>query len=217
MSGLFITIEGTDGAGKTTQIILLKEFLEKQGLRVLVTREPGGTLIGEKIRDIVLDQRHAEMSHTTEALLYAASRGQLVKQVIQPALNRGEIVICDRYIDSSLVYQGWGRGLGYDAVADINRFATQGLEPDITLLLEISPEISLGRIKSRGQGDRLEQEKIQFHQSVYNAYLELAERFPARIKRIDGERNVIDIQAEIQNIITSLLSKGKAQKDNSPL
>ncbi len=209
MKGLLITIEGMDGAGKTTQITLLKEYLEKKQCKVLLTREPGGTVIGEKIRKVVLDQSHQEMSNVTEALLYAASRGQLVQEVILPALNRGEVVICDRYVDSSLVYQGKARGLGYEAVKTVNDFATQGLEPHVTLLLEIPPEVSLNRIKLRGEGDRLEQEKIHFHQSVYNAYMDLAKMYPDRIKKIDANRSVTEIQEEIQEIINYFIEKAE--------
>lgn len=205
MKGLLITIEGMDGSGKSTQIALIKEFLERNNHKVLITREPGGTKIGEKIRNITLDIEHQEMSYITEALLYAASRGQLVEELILPALNRGETVICDRFVDSSLVYQGNARGLGYAAVKAINDFATQGLEPDVTLLLDISPEISLKRVENRGKGDRLDQETYQFHQSVHKAYMDLVEMYPERIRIINANRSVAEIQQEIESILIKLL------------
>lgn len=205
MKGKFITIEGLDGAGKTTQIQLMKEFLERNGHRVLVTREPGGTSIGEKIRQIVLDQENQEMSYVTEALLYAASRGQLVKQVIVPALERGETVICDRYVDSSLVYQGWGRSLGIEAVKAINDFATQGLEPDLTLFFDLSPEEGLKRVASRGKGDRLDQEKVDFHHRVYEAYHQLVKKYPQRIQVIRADGDIQSIQLQVEAVLNQFI------------
>lgn len=209
MNGLFISIEGMDGAGKTTQISLMKDFLEAKGHKVLVTREPGGTVIGERIREVVLDPAHQEMSYITEALLYSASRAQLVNQVIKPALERGEVVICDRFVDSSLVYQGKGRGLGYEAVKEINDFATQGLEPNLTIIFNITPEESLKRINSRGKEDRLEQEKLAFHQQVHAAYQDLAKLYPSRIQMIDAGRPIEVIQREIEDILIKLLIEGE--------
>ncbi|WP_026477248.1 dTMP kinase [Alkaliphilus transvaalensis] len=208
MKGFLITIEGMDGAGKTTQIRFIKEFFEKLNHKVLITREPGGTIIGEKIREVVLDKEHQEMAFTTEALLYAASRAQLVNQVILPALERGEIVICDRFIDSSLVYQGKGRGLGYDKIKEINDFATQGLSPHLTILLNIDPQEGLKRIVSRGKEDRLELEKIHFHKQVHAAYMDLAGMYPERIHVIDACKSIELIQSEIQYLLENLLKKG---------
>ncbi|MBM7614737.1 dTMP kinase [Alkaliphilus hydrothermalis] len=209
MKGLFISIEGMDGAGKTTQVDLMKTFLEKKGYQVLVTREPGGTVIGEKIRKVTLDPAHQEMSYITEALLYSASRAQLVNQVIKPALERGEIVICDRFVDSSLVYQGKARGLGYKAVKEINDFATQGLEPCLTIMFNIAPEVSLKRINARGKEDRLEQEKLAFHQQVHAAYQDLVKLYPQRIKEIDAGRPIEVIQQEIEGILIKLIQEGE--------
>lgn len=203
--GLFITIEGLDGAGKSTQIHFMKEFLEKRGLTVLLTREPGGTPIGEKIRDIILDKNHLEMASTTEALLYAASRAQHVAEVILPALDRGEIVLCDRFVDSSMVYQGRGRNLGYDTVKKINDFATQGLEPDLTIFFDIHPEISLQRINTRGKGDRLEQEKFSFHHAVYEGYMDLAKMYSHRIKIVRADRDIQEIRSDIEKMLKELL------------
>ncbi|KAB3531808.1 dTMP kinase [Alkaliphilus serpentinus] len=209
MKGKFITIEGLDGAGKSTQINYMKSYLEKKGFKVLLTREPGGTNIGEKIRDIVLDKAHAEMDSVTEALLYAASRAQHVSQVIMPALTRGEIVLCDRFVDSSMVYQGRGRNLGFDAVKAVNDFATRGLEPNLTLLFNINPDTSLKRINERGPGDRLEEEKPQFHFSVHKAYMDLAQRFTNRIKVINASQGIEDIRKEVEDILEKLIKEGE--------
>lgn len=205
MKGLFITIEGTDGAGKSTQIQHLKELLKKRGYEVKLTREPGGTRISEKIRKIILDKKHSEMSARAEALLYAASRAQHVEEVIKPALKRGEIVICDRFVDSSMVYQGRGRLLGYESIKEINDFATGQLEPELTILFDIKPEISLRRIDAKKNGDRLEREKFSFHQEAYNGYRDLAKIFPKRIRSVDANRSVEQIRDEIRLIIEDLL------------
>ncbi|MDI9476836.1 MAG: dTMP kinase [Natronincolaceae bacterium] len=206
--GIFITIEGPDGSGKSTQVSHIKGFLEKKGYEVLLTREPGGTGIGEKIRQILLDKDHKEMSATTETLLYAASRAQHVEQVIVPALREGKAVLCDRFVDSSIAYQGKGRGLGPEAVTDINKFATQGLEPDITILLDIDPEVGLNRAKATKGADRLEQEKLDFHRRVYEGYRVLAYMYPDRIKVIDATKTVKEISEEIENKLSSVVRKG---------
>lgn len=203
MRGYFISIEGPDGSGKSTQIQLLKEYFEKETLDFLVTREPGGTIIGEKIRDVILDNAHTEMDYVTEALLYAASRAQHVAQVIQPALKEGKMVICDRFVDSSLVYQGVGRGLG-ESVKIINDIAIRGCMPDITFLFKIDPQVGKERIQSE---DRLEMEKIDYHYKVYNAYLKLEKLYPSRIKGIDASRKVEEIHRDIVKYIEQLLEK----------
>lgn len=205
MKGIFITIEGLDGAGKTTQIRYIKEFLEKKGYEVLVTREPGGTIIGEKIRNIILDKEHMEMSGMTEALLYAASRSQHVSQVIIPALERNVVVLCDRFVDSSLVYQGAGRGLGYEVIKTINDFATNFLEPNLTIFFDIPPEITIERIRASRQSDRLEQEEIYFHNKVYNEYIELSKKFQNRIKIVKANNTIENIKSDIEVIIKELL------------
>ena len=164
MKGYFITFEGPDGSGKTTQINLLKEYLIKKGYDILVTREPGGTPISEAIREIILDTKYEEMNPVTEMLLYAASRAQHVAQLIKPALAQGKIVLCDRFVDSSIAYQGVGRNLGIEIVEEINKVALQGIVPDLTLFFDIDPEIGLKRGMGRGRkADRLELEDIAFH------------------------------------------------------
>ncbi len=205
--GLFITIEGPDGAGKSTQIPFIKGFLEEKGYKVVLTREPGGTVIGEKIREIILDKNHKEMSDGTEALLYAASRAQHVAELIIPALNEGKIVLCDRFVDSSIVYQGKGRELGIEAVSDINSFATMGLKPDLTIFLDIDPEIGLKRVKATKEVDRLEQEKLDFHKKVYEGYRELINMYPDRIKVISASRPVEEVSKDIEDKLKKILKE----------
>lgn len=201
--GLFISIEGLDGAGKSTQMAFIKNFFEKRGLEVLLTREPGGTIIGEKIRSIILDKAYQEMADTTEALLYAASRAQHVQEVILPALQEGKVVLSDRFVDSSIAYQGGGRGLGQEAVKAINDFATQGLQPDLTIFFDIPPETSLKRIDVE-KIDRLEQEELDFHSQVYKTYLELAKKDPSRMKVVKADREIEAIRQDIEKLLTQL-------------
>lgn len=201
--GLFITFEGGDGSGKSTQIGKLKDYLEDKGFRVILTREPGGTKISEDIREIILDSRNTEMSDMTETLLYAAARAQLVEQVIRPAVERGDMVICDRFVDSSMAYQAYGRGLG-DIVWDINKNAVGDCMPDLTILLRLDPEAGMGRISGRKQ-DRIELSSSDFHRRVYEGYLALEKRFPDRIKGIDASRGIEEISEEIINIVQDLI------------
>ena len=198
MSGLFITMEGTDGAGKTTQTELLRKYLEDKGFSVICVREPGGTVISEKIRSIIIDTEHKKMNARTEALLYAAARAQLVSEVIIPTLKKGDVVLCDRFIDSSIVYQGDARKLGEEIVSSINSFAADGIEPDITFFLKLEPEQSIERKKKQEQLDRIESESLYFHRKVFYGYVSLAEKFPERIKTIDA---FADINTIHQNIV----------------
>lgn len=196
MKGLFITVEGGDGAGKSTQIRNIEDFFSEKGFAVLHTREPGGTRIGEMLRDILLDRSNTEMQAVTEMLIYAASRAQHVRELIMPALRRGEVVICDRFVDSSIAYQGFGRELG-DMVAEVNHRATGGLAPDITFWLDIDPELGRERAAGSGSLDRLELEKMDFHYRLYEGYKTLAAGDPARIKRIDASRSREEMRDEI--------------------
>ncbi|NLP46339.1 MAG: dTMP kinase [Epulopiscium sp.] len=196
-TGWFITMEGPDGSGKTTQIQLLEQVLKSQGYKVWVTREPGGTLIGEQIRKIILDVDNEEMDPMTEAILYAAARAQHVKQLIEPALDQGMIVLCDRFLDSSVAYQGVARGLGMDTIEGINQYATGGLVPDITFFIDIDPVIGLKRKKNQTELDRLEQETLDFHQKVYKGYLALCNRYSDRIYRVFGQDTVENIHQQI--------------------
>lgn len=199
--GFFITLEGTDGVGKTTQIGLLREFLEDRGYKVYVTREPGGTSISEKLREILLDKGNSEMTDVTEMMIYAASRAQLVAERIKPALHQGVIVICDRFVDSSVAYQGYGRDLG-DAVRVVNTYATNGLEPDITFFLDLDPKEGRARIGKEVQ-DRLEQEKMDFFYRVYDGYQDLCRKYPERMVQIDASRSVEEIQKNMREVLTA--------------
>lgn len=183
--GLFITFEGNDGSGKTTQILKLKDMLQSMGHEVLLVREPGGTVIGEKIRSIVLDKDNHEMCDVSEMLLYAASRAQLVHQVIVPAISKGICVICDRFVDSSLAYQGFGRQLGLENVREANRMAIAGHLPDLTFFLDVDADTAMARRNASGEeADRLEREHMDFHRRVYEGYKQLSEESPERIRRI---------------------------------
>lgn len=201
--GLFITFEGPDGSGKTTQIENLKTLIQSKGYDAVLTREPGGTAISEKLREIILDKNNIEMDYMTEALLYAAARAQHVAQVIKPSLESGRTVICDRFMDSSIVYQGYGRNLG-DCVRIINEYAVRGCFPDITFLMKVDPEVGRNRIKAEEQ-DRLELEKLDYHKAVFQAYQELEKQYPDRIIGIDASRGIDEISSEIKNHIERLL------------
>ncbi len=205
MKGLFISVEGTDGAGKSTQIDLLIEHLKNKGVDVIYTREPGGTYISEKIRNIILDTDNEGMEGACEALLYAASRAQHVREKIVPAINSGKTVICDRYVDSSMVYQGVARGLGVEAVKAINDFAIGGVMPDITLFFDLTVEESVKRKKNMGNLDRIEKESFDFHKKIYDGYVALAESDPERIKRIDASKPVEEVHAQVLKVLEGLI------------
>ena len=197
MRGLFVTFEGVDGCGKTTQIKFLKEYLEKKNKKVVLVREPGGTKISESIRDIILNVENSEMVDNCEMLLYAAARAQLVEQVIRPNLESGAIVLCDRFVDSSYVYQGIARGLGLEKVEAINKVAMNGIEPDMTLFFDIDPEISLKRRMTVSSADRIEKEKLDFHKKVYQGYRYLANKYPDRIKTINANCGIEEVKQQI--------------------
>lgn len=197
MSGLFITMEGTDGSGKSTQLQLLQQYLTDKGFNVVLVREPGGTRISEKIRTIILSKKNRDMNYMTEALLYAASRAQLVNQVILPELKKGSVVICDRFVDSSIVYQGIARELGIDVVKKINNIATGGLTPDITFFLDLDLKSSLKRKKEQKELDRIESENAGFHKKVYEGYKKLSQDDGGRIKVIDATKSIQQIHKNI--------------------
>ncbi len=208
MRGKFITIEGTDGSGKSTQIELLMDYLRKKGADVIFTREPGGTQISEKIREIILDVDNSEMTGITEALLYAAARSQHVEEKIIPALEAGKIIVCDRFVDSSIAYQGAARGLGAEKIMGINEAALHGIMPDMTLFFDLSPENGILRKKNERALDRLEKEKMDFHEKVYEGYKNLCKKYPERIKPIDADRSIDEVHSEVIEVIDGLL-KGK--------
>ncbi|HAG04110.1 MAG TPA: dTMP kinase [Lachnospiraceae bacterium] len=205
LSGFFITFEGTDGCGKTTQIKLLENILKEKGYDVVCVREPGGTTIGEKVRQIIIDRDNSLMTPQTEALLYAACRAQLVSEVIIPALRDGKIVISDRFLDSNIVYQGLARGLGEDEILSINQRATVGLAPDITFFLKLSVEGSIKRKSNFKELDRLESEDFNFHQRVYDGYVYLSRKNADRIITIDAEKAPELIHEEILDILKGIM------------
>lgn len=205
MSGLFITFEGTDGAGKTTQIELLEQYFKNKGFSVLCTREPGGTDISEKIREIIIDIENKKMKSMTEAFLYAASRVQLTEEIIMPALKDGMVVISDRFVDSSIVYQGMARDIGEDIILDINKYAVGELEPDITFYLKLDPLKGIDRKKKQEKLDRIESEKTYFHKKVFSGYEKLAAKFSQRIKSIDASADINCIHKIIVDYVERLL------------
>ena len=188
---MFITIEGPEGSGKTTAVNYAVGKLEEMGYQIVRTREPGGTPIAEQIRNVILDKANTSMDKRTEALLYAAARRQHLVEKVWPALKEGKIVICDRYLDSSLAYQGGARKLGVDNVLEVNMFATEGTFPDLTLLFDIEPELGLARISANADREvnRLDLEKLDFHRTVRNTFLELAKRYPERFVIIDASKS----------------------------
>ena len=207
---MFITLEGPEGAGKTTQLRPLADFLRGCGYDVVTTREPGGTAIGDQIRHVLHDTVNVAMSPTAEVLLYAASRAQLVAEVIQPALAAGRVVLCDRYSDSTMAYQGYGRGLDRDALATLTAIATGGLRPDLTLLLDLDVERGLARRRDEGEEmNRLDLEAIEFHRRVRAGYLALAAAEPARWQIIDASRPPIAIQDDLRRLVLARLAVGQ--------
>jgi len=206
--GLFISFEGLDGSGKTTQMRRLAKRLRARGHVVLETVEPGGTEIGGKIRQVLLDAANQELSPTAELLLYFASRAQNVDERIGPALRRGEIVLADRFTDSTLVYQGCGRGLGAETVLALDRIACRGLKPDLTLLVDIDVETSLARARARNAAQpagetRMDEQSLEFHRKVYEAYQALAAGEPERIRRIDGRAAIEEIELAIWDVVSA--------------
>lgn len=204
--GLFITFEGIDGCGKSTQIELLREFLDSKGIDNIVIREPGGTVVGEKIREILLDKKNSDMTPLAELLLFEAARAQIVSEKISPALEEGTCVICDRFFDSSMAYQGVARGMGTDVVSLLNNVAVAGIAPDITFFLDISVEESLARRNKRGEeSDRIESAGDSFLEKVRQGYLYAAVYDSDRIKTIDASSSIEDIASQIQDIVSERL------------
>jgi len=211
MRGLFITLEGPEGAGKSTQARLLFQRLQAV-YPILHTREPGGTAIGERIRSLLLDEGRREMTAQTEMLLFAASRAQFVYEVVEPALQAGQLVLSERYIDTSLAYQGHARGLGIDVVRQVNAVASGGLKPDLTILLDIDPAVGLARARQaagkegrQGHGDRLEQEGVTFHGRVREGFLLLAREEPTRFRIVEGNRDPHAVHEEIADVVERFL------------
>lgn len=203
--GKFVTFEGCEGVGKSKQISMLQEYMLANGIKYYLTREPGGSKISEKIRSIILDKDNANMTDQCEAMLYASARVQLLDEIIKPKLDGCELVICDRYVHSSLAYQGYARGLGYDFVASINAYAMQNFEPDVTIFLDLTPELAFKRKGGVDKGDRVELSGMEFHNKVYAGYKELAKKFGDKFVVIDasGEK-----EQTHQKIINALKEKG---------
>lgn len=206
MKGAFFTFEGVEGSGKSTQIERLQNTLQAQGRNVDLTREPGGTPIAELIRGVLLDPAHTEMNAVAELLLYEAARAQHVEERIRPALNRGTIVLCDRYIDSTAAYQGAGRGLNTSDLETLQRIATGGLLPDRTFLIDLPVEEGLARASKGEESDRIERESLEFHEQVRVGFLELAKKEPDRIRVIDGLGTPDEIAEEIGAIVNDYLN-----------
>lgn len=200
--GLFITLEGADGCGKTTQLNLLKEYLTSKGYEIVVTREPGGKGLGEKLREILLNY-DGEVSDRCEAFLYLADRAQNIDTIIKPAINSGRIVLCDRHTDSSVAYQGYGREQNIDNINMLNELAVNGVHPDLTIVFDIDTETSMARVGA--EKDRLESAGIEFHKRVRNGYLEIAKKNPQRIKVVDASQTIEDVQRDVIKIIEGVL------------
>lgn len=190
-------MEGPDGSGKTTQIELLKTYLESKGYDIVITREPGGTAISEAIRAIILNKDYQEMSHMTELLLYASARAQLVNQVIKPALADGKAVICDRFVESSAVYQGIGRGLGVSTVYEVNNYALGDVKPMLTIFMDLDADAGIKRKKNQTELDRMELEDLSFHERVVEGYRQLAQLYPERIFPVDATLPIEEIHSII--------------------
>lgn len=206
MRGVLITFEGVEGSGKSTQAELLAGELRKRGLECELSREPGGTAIGEHIREILLDPGHGAMEPWTELFLYLASRNQHVREKVMPALAAGKVVVLDRYAESSVAYQGAGRELGEKVVSRLNRLATAGIRPDLTILVDIPVSVGRGR-KVENELDRLEREMVEFHERVRNSYLKMAARAPKRILVLDGTQPAEGLAGEVWQRVADLLSR----------
>lgn len=201
--GLFITFEGSEGSGKSTQMELIGQYLKSKNRSVLFVREPGGVAISEKIREILLDAGNKAMAPSCEMLLYMAARAQLVEEVIAPALNKGKAVICDRFLDSTVVYQGYGHQMDVAFIKKVGGFATQGIKPDLTFIFDIDAKKGLARIKRAK--DRIEQRAMAYHTRVREGYLDIAKKEPKRIKVINSDQSIEDIHQQVRQHIDRLL------------
>ncbi|QYZ67544.1 MAG: thymidylate kinase [Gammaproteobacteria bacterium (ex Lamellibrachia satsuma)] len=204
-SGRFITVEGGEGAGKSSNLSFIQGVLEAAGKTVLFTREPGGTPLGEEIRELLLGHQHTGMANDTELLLMFAARAEHIHQKILPALSEGAWVLCDRFTDASYAYQGAGRGLGRERIAALEAFVQGDLRPDLTLLLDLPVEIGLARAGARSEPDRFEREQNRFFEAVRQGYLEIATREPERVRVIDAAQSLDDVQSQIERVIADFL------------
>jgi len=222
MAGLFITFEGGEGSGKTTQLKALLAGLRGSGTEAVETRDPGGTAVGKQIRELLLEREQTRMEATAELFLYEASRAQLVAEVIRPALGQGRVVLCDRFCDSTVAYQGYGRGLDRGLIAHLNAVATDGLAPDLTFLLDLDPALGLERATQRGlqlrqRQDRMERELLEFHQRVRDGYRTIAAAEPARVVVVDGARGMTEIEGEIRRRVEAVLASAGRGADRERL
>ena len=199
--GKFITFEGCDGCGKSTQLRLLSEYLTKNGIEHIFTREPGGGKISEAIREILLNGKNAEMTDECEALLYAAARAQHLRDKVEPAMSEGKLVVCDRYVDSSFAYQAYARGLGFEFIEKINAFALEKYLPDCTIFFDLTPEAAFQRKHGADENDRLEQAGMEFHKKVYGGYKKLAEKYPDRIVSINAAQTPQEIAKQVIEVL----------------
>jgi len=205
VKAMFITFEGPEGSGKSTVLSAVQKKLKDKSIDVMATREPGGIRISEQIRNVILDVHNTEMDARTEALLYAASRRQHLMEKIWPALEQGKVVLCDRFIDSSLAYQGYGRKLGTDKIMEINEFAIESRMPDLTIFIDLPPSVGLDRVFDNHRNvDRLDLESLDFHERVYVGYKELIKKYPDRIKVVDGNRSIDDVVDDVLSLIDTL-------------
>lgn len=205
--GLFLTMEGPDGAGKSTQIELLRDYLSRKGYDIIVCREPGGTKISEAIRQVILNKDFTEMGHMTELLLYTAARAQLMEEVIRPALKEGKVVICDRFVESSAVYQGIARGMGVELVYEINQYAIGDTLPDLTIMIDLDAKIGISRKKEQAELDRMELEALDFHEKVVDGYRKLADLHSERIQKVDGNQTIEEIHKQITAAVDKIISQ----------
>jgi dTMP kinase len=213
VKGIFISLEGIEGTGKTTQSKLIAEFMKAKGLRVTQTEEPGGTAIGLKIRELLLSPENGEMDPVTELLLYNASRVQHIREVIMPALERGDVVVTDRFSDSTTAYQGYGREIDLALIDSLDLISTQRLRPDITILLDIDVETGLRRNREINKDDRIEREDISFHEKVRNGFIHIAAQSPERIKMVDSSAPVETVKKAVVAIIDEFMEKRNAVRD----
>ena len=204
--GCFITVEGTEGVGKSSNIAFIQATLQQAGIEVVATREPGGTELGEEVRELLLDHRHSGMSSDAELLLMFAARAQHIEQVIKPALAKGQWVLCDRFTDATYAYQGGGRGISNERIAALETWVQGSLRPDITVLLDLPVEIGLARAGARGAADRFEKEQQAFFEQVRNAYLAQAKKAPERYRIIDASRTLDEVQQQIAGVLQPILA-----------
>ncbi len=204
MSGKFITFEGGEGSGKTSIIQVLSEYLQANGYDVITSREPGGSKIAEQIREVILNVDNIAMTEETETLLYAASRIQHLKEKVLPALEANKVILCDRYVDSSLAYQGYARNIGMEEVLNANAFALKYM-PDLTIFIDVKPEIAMARLNNREKIDRLDLESMDFHNRVYEGYMKVCEMYPNRVVKINGNQGLDKVMMDVHDVVLKFL------------